>query len=163
MLPNLFYALPPQQPIFVDIKSTRGRPFKIVPIKKCPVLRYVKSLGRLMIGGDMNWRSPLFHRVVCISSKVKWALPTIRVMWYLADFTAASHKFPNWSALGEMKLHEISNSRKKSLISDWTYWSLYMSYNSWICLWVPTKVPVVRIHVRESTLPTRNESLKKRQ
>jgi len=28
----------------------------------------------------------------------------------------------------------MSNSCRKSLISDWTCWSLYMSY-SWICLW----------------------------
>ena len=90
-----------------------------------------------MVREDANWAS-ISQRVVCISLKVKWALLTI--MWYLADFTTVSHRPLKWGALGGMKLQEISNSQRKFLISDWTCESLYMSYNSWICLWAPTKV-----------------------
>jgi len=33
-----------------SLKSTQGRPFKVVPTKKCPGLRYARSLGLALNG-----------------------------------------------------------------------------------------------------------------
>lgn len=89
----------------VSCKSWQGRLFSAVPIRKCPGLRYVKSFGSAlscMSGREFKIAS-ISQSTVVIFSKVKWALPMIRAMWYLTDFTAASHKPPKWGALGGMK------------------------------------------------------------
>jgi len=125
MLPGLLYT-PPQQPIFVDVKSTQGRPFKVMPTKKCLGLRYARSLGSALNGkrgrelriASISQRA--FFKALCEIEAIlnEGQMSLAHDPSHVADFTTASHKSPKWGALDGMKLHEISNSRRKSLISD---------------------------------------------
>ena len=119
-----------------SLKSTQRRPFKVVPTKKYSRLRYARSLGSALNDKGTRIEDRLNSSFLQRSNKpcLRSESCILQILW------PPINQPRKWDALGEMKFQEISNSRKKILISDWTCGSLYMLYNSWICLCAPTKM-----------------------